>query len=139
MARKPRDIDTELAALMQRAKKLNSQKTTQFGELVQVTGADALPVEALAGALLAAVDQAKKQPEAVARWMERGEAFFRDPARRSDSANGAAGTSPDTGPHKAGATGKSGADAPAGDAANGPARHPGRVTGHPLSLPPACG
>ena len=42
MARKPRDIDTELAALMQRAKKLKSQKTTQFGELVQVTGADAL-------------------------------------------------------------------------------------------------
>ncbi|MBV9379209.1 MAG: conjugal transfer protein TraD, partial [Streptosporangiaceae bacterium] len=54
MARKPRDYDAELQALMDRAKKLKSQKTTQLGELVQVTGADALPIEALAGALLAA-------------------------------------------------------------------------------------
>lgn len=77
MARKPRDYDAELQAIMDKAKKLRGQKTTQLGELVQVTGADALPIEALAGALLAAVEQSKKQPDAVKRWAERGEAFFR--------------------------------------------------------------
>ncbi len=76
MARKPRDYDSELQALMDRAKKLKSQKTVQLGELVQVTGADALPIEALAGALLAAVEQSRKTPEAVARWTERGQALF---------------------------------------------------------------
>ena len=76
MARKPRDYDAELQALMDRAKKLKSQKTVQLGELVQVTGADALPVEALAGALLAAVEQSRKSPEAIARWTERGQALF---------------------------------------------------------------
>jgi len=99
MARKPRDYDSELAALMERAKKLKGQKTTRLGELVQVTGADALPVEALAGALLAAVEQSKKQPDAVKRWAERGEAFFRDGSKRaggkgkagpSEAADGAA-------------------------------------------------
>ena len=76
MARKPRDYDAELQALMDKAKRLKSQKTVQLGELVQVTGADALPVEALAGALLAAVEQSRKSPEAVARWTERGQALF---------------------------------------------------------------
>ena len=68
MARKPRDFDAELQALMDKAKKVKGQKTVQLGELVQVTGAYSLPVEALAGVLLAAVEQVKKQPEAVARW-----------------------------------------------------------------------
>ncbi len=45
---------------MDKAKKLKSQKSTQLGELVQVLGADSLPMEALAGALLAAVEQSKK-------------------------------------------------------------------------------
>ena len=76
MARKPRDYDAELQTLMDKARKLKSQKTVQLGELVQVTGADALPIEALAGALLAAVEQSKKSPEAVARWAERGQALF---------------------------------------------------------------
>ena len=99
MARKPRDYDAELQALMDKAKKVKTQKTTQLGELVQVTGADALPVEALAGALLAAVEQAKKQPEAVARWTERGQAFFQQGGKREkktaagDAAGGAAGNS----------------------------------------------
>jgi Conjugal transfer protein TraD len=82
MARKPRDYDAELQALMEKAKKVKSQKTTQLGELVQVTGADALPIEALAGALLAALEQSKKQPEAVARWTERGQAFFQEGGKR---------------------------------------------------------
>ena len=76
MARKPRDFDAELQALMDKAKRVKSQKTVQLGELVQVTGADSLPVEALAGVLLAAVEQSRKQPEAVARWTERGQGFF---------------------------------------------------------------
>jgi len=95
MARKPRDFDAELQALMEKAKKVKSQKTTQLGELVQVLGADALPMEALAGALLAAVEQSKKTPEAVARWTERGHAFFQTGGKRGKKASAgdpAAGT-----------------------------------------------
>lgn len=90
MARKPRDYDAELTALMDRAKKLKGQKTVQLGELVQVTGADALPIEALAGALLAAVEQSKKQPEAVTRWAERGQALFQQgsTSKRGSKASG---------------------------------------------------
>ena len=97
MARKPRDYDAELQALMERAKKVKTQKTTQLGELVQIIGADALPFEALAGALIAAVEQSKKQPEAVARWTERGQSFFQQGGKRgkkqgtSGTAGGAAG------------------------------------------------
>jgi len=102
MARKPRDFDAELQALMDKAKKVKSQKTIQLGELVQVTGADTLPMEALAGALLAAVEQSKKSPEALARWTERGQTMFQhggkrgkkaepsDPAPQPASSNGAA-------------------------------------------------
>ena len=75
--RKPRDIDSELRALQERARDLKAKRTTQFGELVTATGADTLPTEALAGVLLAAVEQAKDKPEAVARWAERGQTFFR--------------------------------------------------------------
>ncbi len=82
MARKPRDFDAELQALMDKARKVKSQKTVQLGELVQVTGADTLPMEALAGALLAAVEQSKKSPEAVARWTERGQAVFQPAGKR---------------------------------------------------------
>ncbi len=89
MARKPRDYDAELQTLMDRAKKLKGQKTVQLGELVQVTGADALPVEALAGALLAAVEQSKKSPEAVQRWAERGQALFQQGGKRGSKAGAA--------------------------------------------------
>lgn len=95
MARKPRDYDAELQALMERAKKVKTQKTTQLGELVQITGADTLPFEALAGALLAAVEQSKKEPEAVARWTERGQSFFQQGGKRGKkpaSGNTAGGT-----------------------------------------------
>ncbi len=86
MARKPRDFDAELQALMDKAKKVKSQKTVQLGELVQVIGADALPMEALAGALLAAVEQSKKSPEAVARWTERGQAVFQQGGKQGKKA-----------------------------------------------------
>ncbi len=104
MARKPRDYDAELQALMDRAKKLKGQKTVQLGELVQVTGADALPMEALAGALLAAVEQSKKSPEAVTRWAERGQALFQQ-----------------------GSGGKRGCKAGAAEPAGGPAGDNGKV------------
>jgi hypothetical protein len=82
MARKPRDFDAELQALMDKARKVKNQKTVQLGELVQLTGADTLPMEALAGALLAAVEQSKKTPEATARWTERGQTFFQNGGKR---------------------------------------------------------
>jgi hypothetical protein len=66
MARKPRDYDAELQALTERAKKVKSQKTTQLGELVQVIGADSLPIEALAGVLLTALEDSRSRPETVA-------------------------------------------------------------------------
>jgi hypothetical protein len=99
MARKPRDYDAELQALMERAKKVKTQKTVQLGELVQIVGADALPFEALAGALLAALEQSRKQPEAVARWTERGQAFFQQGGRRrkKPASGEAAGGTPGNG------------------------------------------
>ncbi|GLH28771.1 hypothetical protein WSS15_14210 [Acetobacter pasteurianus] len=74
--RKPRDIDAELEELQKRARALKAKRIVQFGELVEATGADTLSIEALAGVLLAAVEQADSKPEAVARWTERGTAFF---------------------------------------------------------------
>lgn len=94
MPKKPRDYDAELQALMKRAKKVCTQKTTQLGELVQLTGADAIPLDALAGALLAITEQARDKPEAVARWTERGQAFFQSGSKRpkaGSTAGGAAG------------------------------------------------
>ena len=82
MAIKSRDFDAELLALMEKAKKVKGQKTFQLGELIQVIGADSLSIEALAGTLLSALDQAKDKPEAVTRWTERGQAFFQQGAKR---------------------------------------------------------
>ncbi len=82
MARKPRDYDAELQALMDKAKKVKTQKTAQLGELVQITGADVLPMEALAGALMAVVKQSKDQPGSLARWTETGKAVFQSGGKR---------------------------------------------------------
>lgn len=82
--RKPRDIDAELKALQEKAKQLKAQRTIQLGELVEATGADTLSIEALAGVLLAAIEQADGKPEAVARWTERGTAFFQAGGKKGD-------------------------------------------------------
>ncbi len=82
MARKPRDYDAELQALMDRTRKVKSAKTIQLGEIAQLVGADALPLEAFAGALMAALEQSKKQPEAIARWTERGATLFQAGGKR---------------------------------------------------------
>ncbi|PXA95776.1 conjugal transfer protein TraD [Nostoc sp. 3335mG] len=73
--RKPRDYDSELQALSDKAKQLKSRKLQQLGELVIATGADALPVEQLAGALLIAVEA--KEAATKEGWRKRGAAFFR--------------------------------------------------------------
>jgi hypothetical protein len=76
--RKPRDFDAELKALEDKAKRLKEQKLRQLGELVAAIGADALPTEQLAGALLAAVEA----DDLVTRedWRKRGAAFFQGKA-----------------------------------------------------------
>ena len=78
--RKPRDYDAALQALTDKAKALKSKKQGQLGELVIATGADALPIEQLAGALIdaAAADTVRKEA-----WRKSGAAFFRDGGARA--------------------------------------------------------
>lgn len=83
--KKPRDLDAELEALQRRAKALKGRRITQFGELVTATGADALPIEALAGALLAA---AKADAATREVWRKAGQGFFQ---RQAGAARAAAG------------------------------------------------
>ena len=72
--RKPRDFDSELRVLNDKAKQLRARKVGQLGELVVACGADALSIEQLAGALLATKDVDVKTREG---WRQRGAAFFR--------------------------------------------------------------
>ena len=78
--RKPRDYDAELQALADKAKALKTRKQTQLGELVIATGADALSIEQLAGALIdaAAADTVRKEA-----WRKSGAVFFRDGGARA--------------------------------------------------------
>ena len=78
--RKPRDFDGELKALQDKARDLKSRKVQQLGELVIATGADALSVDELAGALivLAETKEAGKREA----WAKRGAAFFQGRSRR---------------------------------------------------------
>ncbi len=91
--RKPRDYDAELKALDNKARQLKVRKREQLGELVIATGADALPIEQLAGALLLAVEATDERAKEVQR--ARGAAFFRaksgacPSARRDDSSHAA--------------------------------------------------
>ena len=91
--RKPRDFDAELQALTDKAKALKTKKQGQLGELVIASGADALSIEQLAGALLEAVGADTARKEA---WRKGGAAFFRgDGARaRQDAGRNAGGASP---------------------------------------------
>jgi len=77
--RKPRDFDSELQALTERAKQLKGRKVLQLGELVIATGADALDPETLTGALLGVVkSKDAKDREA---WRASGAAFFQRQSR----------------------------------------------------------
>lgn len=103
--RKPRDYDAELQALTDKAKALKTKKQGQLGELVIATGADALSIEQLAGALLDAVGADAARKEA---WRKSGAAFFRGGgARASKGAGRNAGGTPADG---------SSAQSPAGEA-----------------------
>ena len=86
--RKPRDFGSELKALSDKARQLKERKFVQLGELVVATGADALPVEQLAGALIAAVEADQVAREG---WRERGAAFFLGSGRGAGGASGNAG------------------------------------------------
>lgn len=96
--RRPRDLDAELQALEQKAKALKERKARQLGELVTATGADALDVEVLAGALLTMMDSV--DPARKERWRNRGQAFFQ---RRTRGAGNGVGSD-----HESGSTGGSG-------------------------------
>ena len=78
--RKPRDFDAELQALTDKAKALKTKKQGQLGELVIATGADAMSIEQLAGALLEAVGADAARKEA---WRKSGAAFFRGDGARA--------------------------------------------------------
>jgi len=84
--RKPRDYDSELKALADKARTLKGRRVQQLGELVAATGADTLDVDLLAGALLHVV--AVKDAATKEGWRERGAAFFRGAARKTSSGAG---------------------------------------------------
>lgn len=79
MMRKTRDYDAELRALNDKAKSIKAKKVQQLGELVTATGADALDIETLAGALVAAVEANAEGKEA---WRAKGGAFFQRRGRK---------------------------------------------------------
>jgi DNA-binding protein H-NS len=79
--RKPRDYDTELMALEDKARGLRLRKVLQLGELVIATGADTLAPEELAGALIVLAETT--DPGKREAWAKRGAAMFRQRPRRS--------------------------------------------------------
>ncbi len=82
--RKPRGFDSELKALVDKAKQLKERRVRELGALVTATGADALDADVLAGALLdAATNTDKATGEG---WRKRGAAFFQGKPR--DAAGG---------------------------------------------------
>lgn len=78
--RKPRDFDSELKALSDKAKLLKERRVRQLGELVTATGADTLDADLLAGALLDAVTN--QDGTTREGWRKAGAAFFRAKERR---------------------------------------------------------
>ena len=72
--RKPRDFDSELKALADKAKALKERRVRQLGELVAATGADTLDADVLVGALLHAVTV--KESATKEAWRKAGAAFF---------------------------------------------------------------
>lgn len=78
--RKPRDFDSELKALADKARQLKERRVRQLGELVVATGADTLDTDLLAGALLDAI--ATKDAATKEGWRKRGAAFFQRTTRK---------------------------------------------------------
>ncbi len=85
--RKPRDYDSELKALDEKARRLKERKVQQLGELVVACGADALSPEHLAGAFLGIAET--KDAAIKEGWRQRGAAFFqRSPRKDADTSGG---------------------------------------------------
>lgn len=81
--RKPRDFDSELKALADKAKQLKERRVRDLGALVTATGADTLDADVLAGVLLdAAANTDKVTGEG---WRKRGAAFFQGKSRNTAS------------------------------------------------------
>src|SRR3546814_3895982 len=78
-----------LRALNDKAKALKARKVQQLGELVTSTGADALDLDTLAGALLAAVEAADANEKEA--WRSRGAAFFQGRGRKAGRRTGGNG------------------------------------------------
>ena len=96
--RKPRDFDSELKALADKARQLKERRVRQLGELVLATGADVLDPDELAGALLDAAGSDAAHKEG---WRRRGAAFFQ--GKGSKSARGAQNHSGSEQAHERGA------------------------------------
>jgi hypothetical protein len=88
--RKPRDFDSELQALNDKARQLRVRKQ-QLGELVIACGADALAIEQLAGAMMAASNADDTTKEA---WRRSGATFFRKECTSGSGADRDARRSP---------------------------------------------
>ena len=73
--RKPRDFDAALKTLTEKTKALKESKRRQLGDLIVATGADALDIETLAGALIATVGSTNAAQKQV--WKNAGVEFFR--------------------------------------------------------------
>lgn len=103
-----RAIRSELKALDSKARQLKQAKLQQLGELVVATGADTLPVEQLAGALLAAVSAS----DMIARedWRQRGAALFQRQGKARGGARSRAASTAATDGGTASSRGSAGAE-----------------------------
>jgi len=81
--------DWQAAEVLQRDTK--AKKVEQLGLLVTGTGADALDLDTLAGALLAAVESADAEEREA--WRSRGAAFFQGRGRKAGRRSGGNGES----------------------------------------------
>ena len=102
--RKPRDYTADLKALNDKARQLQERKVRELGQLVIATGADALSIEQLAGALLAAAgntDLVMKEE-----WRKRGAGFFQ--GTRQKARNGTGGDARGAAPNKGSAASAAG-------------------------------
>jgi hypothetical protein len=84
-----RDFDFELKALDERARQLKARKLQQLGELVVATGADGLPMDILAGALISAA--AVKDAVMKEGWRAAGATFFQQKNRKQGGGSSTAG------------------------------------------------
>lgn len=118
--RKPRDFDTELRALDDKARELKNRKVQHLGELVIATGADSLTADELAGALIV-LGETKDATRREA-WAKRGAAFFQGRSRSGRAGKLAPGDTHQT-----------------ARSASAPDRDAGRTQPQPGSAQPASG